>query len=285
MQTTIDINEILLLVKDDLSGDTLDNIDYNFIKMIKQPLQSLFKGYFRYEVYGLENIPEGAAIIAGNHNAGITFLEPMMMAAEFYERYGYNEPLFFLAHDAMLAIPIVKNFLIKCGCVRASYENSYRILDNNRKLIVFPGGNHEAFRTFKNRFKIDMGGHKGFAKLAITKNVPIVPMLSVGGHETFIVLHRGENLAKILKTDKLLRSKAFPISLALPWVISIGPIFHFPLPAKCQIEILPPIYPEEILNGSMTTEQKVDNIYKELVNRLQNKMDEYKKSRRLPLVG
>ncbi len=74
-----------------------------------------------------------------------------MMAAEYYELRGYDDPLFFLAHDTMVKIPVVKNFLIKCGCVRASYENSYRILDNGRKLVVFPGRNHEAFRTFKNR--------------------------------------------------------------------------------------------------------------------------------------
>lgn len=285
MPIQIDKEEILSLIKEDLSPDTLDNIDFEFIKLIKEPLKKVFKTYFRYEVYGLENIPDGSAIIAGNHNAGITFLEPMMMAAEYYERRGFNDPLFFLAHEAMVAIPLVKNFLIKCGCVRASYENSYRILDNNRKLVVFPGGNHEAFRTFKNRFKIDIGGHKGFARLAVAKNVPIVPMLSVGGHETLIVLYRGEKLAHLLKTDKLLRSKAFPISIALPWIISVGPIFHLPLPSKCEIELLQPIYPEDITNSSMTEEQKVDKIYNEFVNRLQQKMDEYRERRKLPILG
>ncbi len=285
MQTQIMKDEILSLLKEDLSPDTLDNIDFEFIEIIKEPLKMLFKTYFRYEVYGLQNIPSGPAIIAGNHNAGITFLEPMMMAAEYYERNGYNDPLYFLAHDAMVAIPVVKNFLIKCGCVRASYENSYRILNGSRKLVVFPGGNHEAFRTFKNRFRIDMGGHKGFAKLAVSRNVPVVPMLSVGGHETFIVLYRGEKLARRLKTDKLLRSKAFPLSIALPWIISVGPIFHLPLPAKCQIEILPPIYPGEITNNSMSEQEKTDRIYNELVNRLQKKMDEYETRRKFPVVG
>ncbi len=285
MNTLNDFNRILFLLKDDLNPDTLDSIDLDFIKLIKEPLKTLFKRYFRYEVCGLENIPQGAAIIAGNHNAGITFLEPMMMAAEYYDKAGFNDPLYFLAHDAMVALPVVKNFLIKCGCVRASYENSYRILNNGRKLVVFPGGNHEAFRTFKNRYKIDMGGHKGFARLAISKNIPIVPMLSVGGHETFIVLYRGEKLAKRLKTDKLLRSKAFPISIALPWIIAIGPIFHLPLPAKCQIELLPPIYPTDITKESMSEEEKTNIIYDEVVNRLQQKMDDYAKRRKLPIFG
>ncbi|MCX7958366.1 MAG: acyltransferase family protein [Deltaproteobacteria bacterium] len=285
MQTRINTDEILSLLKNDLSPDTLDNIDFDFIDMIKEPLKTIFRTYFRYEVYGLENIPKGAAIIAGNHNAGITFLEPMMMAAEYYERNGYDDPLYFLAHDAMVAIPIVKNFLIKCGCVRASYENSYRILDSGRKLVVFPGGNHEAFRTFSNRFRIDMGGHKGFAKLAVTKNVPVVPMLSVGGHETFFVLYRGEALAKRLKTDKLLRSKAFPVSIALPWIVAVGPVFHLPLPAKSQIEILPPIYPSEVIKNSMPEEEKTARIYNELVTRLQKKMDEYQQKRKFPVIG
>jgi len=285
MEGTINLEQIMSLLKVDLSADTLDNIDMDFIRMIKTPLKSIFRTYFRYTVKGLENIPSGPAIIAGNHNAGITFLEPMMMAAEYYETLGYDDPLYYLAHDAMVAIPIVKNFLIKCGCVRASYENSYRILDNGRKVVVFPGGNYEAFRTFKDRYRVDFGGHKGFAKLAVSKGVPIVPLLSVGGHETFIVLYRGENLAKILKTDKILRSKSFPISLALPWIISVGPIFHLPLPARCEIEILPPIFPKDILNDSMSENEKIDRIYNELTSRLQEKMDEYKSRRRFPVIG
>ncbi len=285
MENSIDLNSVLDLLKGDLSADTLDNIDFEFIKKIKDPLKQLFRAYFRYSVSGLENIPQGAAIIAGNHNAGITFLEPMMMAAEYYEFKNFSDPLYFLAHDAMVAIPVVKNFLIKCGCVRASYENSYRILDNGLKLVVFPGGNHEAFRTFRNRFKIDMGDHKGFARLAIKKNVPVVPMLSVGGHETFFVLYRGEKLARILKTDKLLRSKAFPISIALPWIVSIGPIFHLPLPAKCEIEILHPIYPHRIIDDSMSEDEKIDRLYNELTAQLQGSMDKYRQKRRFPVIG
>jgi len=285
MEGAIELNKVLSLLKEDLGADTLDNIDIEFIKSIKRPLQSIFRTYFRYTVRGLENIPSGAALIVGNHNAGITFLEPMMMAAEYYDRYGYDDPLYFLAHDAMVAIPVVKNFLIKCGCVRASYENSYRILDNGRKVVVFPGGNYEAFRTFKDRYKVDFGGHKGFAKLALNKGVPIVPLLSVGGHETFVVLYRGENLAKLLKTDRLLRSKSFPVSLALPWIISIGPIFHLPLPARCEIEVLPPIFPKEILNDSMSENEKIDRIYNEVTSRLKEKMDEYRLRRRFPIIG
>ncbi|MCX7943017.1 MAG: hypothetical protein N2746_00700 [Deltaproteobacteria bacterium] len=125
----------------------------------------------------------------------------------------------------------------------------------------------------------------GFAKVAITRNVPIVPMVSVGGHETLFILYRGEFLAKKLRIERLIRSRAFPISIALPWIISIGPVSHLPLPAKCQIEILQPFLPGDVISVSMSSHEKTERVYNETVCRLQQKMNEYKTRRRLPIVG
>lgn len=273
------------LVSKKCDPDSIDNFDAELVNELIEPIKTFGKFYFHYTVEGLEKIPQGPAMIVGNHNAGITFLEPFFFVAEWYTKTGGQDPIYPLTHDAMLAIPLVKNLLMMGGAMRASYESSATILKNGRKLLVFPGGNHEAFRTFKNRFQVDFGGHKGFAKVALEHNAPIVPLASIGGQETFIVLSRGEKLAKILHTDKLFRSKTCAISIALPWGVLVGPFFHLPLPAKTEIELCDAIYPEEVCKGLSTKEEKVEAIYTAVTGALQERLTAASKRRKLPLVG
>ena len=267
-----------------LDADSTDNFDYRLVRLALPTVHAIARLYFRADVQGLDRVPDGPAMLVGNHNAGITFLEPFMMADMWYRLHGESDPLFFLAHDAMVKIPLLRNVLLKFGCVRASKENSMKIFDAGRKLVVFPGGNYEAFRKFSDRNTVDFGGHKGFARLAIQTDVPVVPMLSIGGHETFFVLYRGERLAKLTHADKILRSRSFPVALALPWGIMFGPFFHFPLPAKSTIEFGEPFRPSEITSGG-GTDENIDAVYDEAISRIQSMMDEQASKRNCPVIG
>ena len=96
------------------------------------------------------------------------------------------------------------------------------------------------------RHRVDFGGRKGFIRLALEQDVPIVPVVAVGGQETALFLSRGESLAKVLGLDRLFRLKVLPISLALPWGLNVGDMLgHIPLPAKITVEALPPIHLRE----------------------------------------
>ncbi len=83
-------------------------------------------------------------------------------------------------------------------------------------LLVYPGGDYEVHRPSWERAKVDFGGRKGFIRLALEKDVPIVPVVSIGGQETALFLSRGEWLAKLLRLDRMFRLKVLPISLAHP---------------------------------------------------------------------
>lgn len=273
------------IVSGGLDADSIENFDYRLVRLALPAVQAIARRYFRAEVQGLERVPEGPAMIVGNHNAGITFLEPFMMGAVWYRIRGESDPLFFLAHDAMVSLPLLRNVLLKFGCVRASMENSKKIFAAGRKLVVFPGGNYEAFRKFSERYTVDFGGHRGFARLAVEADVPIVPMLSIGGHETFFVIHRGERLAKLTRMDKILRSRSFPVSVALPWGVMLGPFFHFPLPAKCTVEFGEPFTRSEIVHGNANMKTKVDAVYKETIRRIQEMMDDQASRRKCPVIG
>ena len=279
-----DMGSLREVVTGTLDADSIDNFDYRLVRLALPPAHAVARLYFRAEVIGLERVPDGPAMLVGNHNAGITFLEPFMMADMWYRLHGESDPLFFLAHDAMLKIPVLRNVLLKFGCVRASKDNSLKIFDAGCKLVVFPGGNYEAFRKYSRRNTVDFGGHKGFARLAVQTDVPVVPMLSIGGHETFFVLCRGERLAKLTRADKILRSRSFPVALALPWGIMFGPFFHFPLPARCTVEFGEPFLPSDIV-AHHDKDEKVDTVYDEAVSRIQLMMDEQASIRRCPVIG
>jgi 1-acyl-sn-glycerol-3-phosphate acyltransferase len=65
---------------------------------------------------------------------------------------------------------------------------------------------------------------RGFVRMAVTTQSPIVPCLILGAEETHI------NLSK-LKFTKFLRGTVLPL-----------PLNFIPLPAKWKIKFLPPIY-------------------------------------------
>jgi len=238
------------------------------------------RSYFRGEVFEFSRLPQGPALLVGNHNAGITMFEPLLLALSLYEER--QELLHFLAHDAMLAMPVLGKMLRKAGVIRADHERAGEALADGRKVMVFPGGNHEAFRPFSQRHRVDFKGRKGFARLALRHKIPIVPVLCLGGHETFFVLRRGARLARWTGVKKLLRSDSFPLFLGLPWGVGVGPIFHLPLPAKTIVEVGEPISVEEYPPGSHDDEELCRKLSARVEAKVQEMMDAHAALKRSP---
>src|SRR5204862_8070854 len=127
--------------------------------------------------------------------------------------------------------------------------------------------------------KVDFGGRKGFIRLALEHDVPIVPVVSVGGQETALYLSRGERLAKLLMVDRLFRLKVLPISIAVPWGLNVGDMLgHIPLPAKITVECLPPIY----LREQFGQNPDVNVVSRYVLSEMQGKLDELAAERRFP---
>ncbi|MBW2699593.1 MAG: acyltransferase family protein [Deltaproteobacteria bacterium] len=272
------------LIVDPVNPDDVDGFDPRMVSAIRPFAETMARHYLRMEIKGWENIPDGPALMVGNHNAGITFLETFGLFSRWYD-HRPDDILHWLVHDAMLAMPGLRTFLSRGGCVRASHKTADMALDLGRKVAVFPGGNLEAFRPYKDRYKIVFGGHKGFVRLAYRHGVPIVPIVIVGGHESFFVLHDGRRVAKMLGIKRFLRSDTCPIFVGLPWGIGVGPIFHLHLPTKSHIRILPPIQVKDFGNGEDGDEAAIDAIYEAVTSSMQAIMDEVAADRRFPVLG
>jgi hypothetical protein len=83
--------------------------------------------------------------------------------------------------------------------------------------------------------QIEFGGRQGFIKLALERDVPIVPVVAIGGQETALFLTRGERAAKLIGLDKLTRIKVLPVSIGPPLGVNLLDLpGAFPLPGQDQ---------------------------------------------------
>ena len=265
--------------------DDLAGIDPNVIQVLAPWIDRLCRAWYRLDVEGMDRVPDGPALLVGNHNAGITSVEMLGMGARWYVERGTGELLNGLGHDAMFRFPLLGNFLVRVGGVRASHENADTLFRRGRKLVVFPGGNMEAFRPFSERNRIRFGGRKGFIRLAVRHGVPIVPMVYAGSHETFYVISDGAGIAKAFQLDRLLRIDTWPLWVGLPWGLVFGPFFHLPLPAKVDIRFLDPIPTDGYPPSSEDNPEVLGSIYRIVRGRMQEALDDMASRRRLPVLG
>src|SRR6478672_4806355 len=200
----------------------LDERDPDYIRESLPRLWLLASIYFRAEVRGLGNIPEeGPVLLVGNHSGGNLTPDTGVFTLAFSTYFGVERAFYQLAHNLVLSMPGL-SFLRKYGTVAASHENARKALKAGAAVLVYPGGDYEVHRPSWEGDRVDFGGRKGFLRLALEQNVPIVPVVSIGGQETALFLTRGERLARLLALDKLFRLKVLPISIAPPWGLNVG---------------------------------------------------------------
>jgi 1-acyl-sn-glycerol-3-phosphate acyltransferase len=260
----------------------LDERDPDFIRESLPGLWLLSSLWFRGEVRGLGNIPEeGPVLLVGNHSGGNVTPDTGVFILAFSTYFGVERRFHQLAHNLVLSVPGL-GFLRRYGTVAASPENAEQALRSGAALLVYPGGDHEVHRPSWEGNTVNFAGRRGFVRLALEHDVPIVPVVSIGGQETALFLSRGERLAKLLGLDRLLRSKVLPISIALPWGLNVGDMVgHIPLPAKITIEVLPAIH----LREQFGADPDVDEIYDHVIQTMQETLDALASERRLPVLG
>jgi len=222
--------------------DSLDNYSVDTVDKLCRYLKPILRAWFRPEVRGLERIPEGAGMYVANHSGGIITPDSFAFACALHETRGPAHMPFGLGHDA-IDWPIVNQLLVPLGAVRASHENAHRLFAKGKKVLVYPGGDVDNMRPYRHRHRIVFGGRMGYVKLALRERVPIIPVVGCGGHSTFIVIDDMRWLASALRIDKIFRSRVWPLTLSIPWGITLGVLpFYIPYPSKLLMEVLEPIH-------------------------------------------
>jgi 1-acyl-sn-glycerol-3-phosphate acyltransferase len=261
-------------------GDDLDAWDPEYIRRTLPILGRLFRTYFRGEVNGLERIPGGPALLVGNHSGGTMIADTFVFATCFYERFGPERRFHQLAHDIAARLPGLG--IRPWGTVRASHENAKKAFKLGAPVLVYPGGDWETFRPSWQTDRIDLAERKGFIHLACEEEVPIVPVVSIGGQETALFLTRGERAARLTGLDRFARIKVLPVSLGPPFGISVLDLPpRLPLPAKIEIDVLEPIHVRERYGANPDP----DEVYVGVTAEMQQALDDLAADRAVPFLG
>jgi 1-acyl-sn-glycerol-3-phosphate acyltransferase len=264
-----------------LPGNDLDEWDPDYIRRVLPTMSTLFNTYFRGEVRGMENIPaDGPALLVGNHSGGTLIADTFVFTMKFYEHFGPDRRFHQLAHDVAARLPGLG--IRPFGTLAASHDNARRAFDLGAPVLVYPGGDWETYRPTWQSDKIDFAGRKGFIRLALEHNVPIVPVVAIGGQETALFVTRGRRLSKLTGFDRLTRIKVMPFQIAPPFGVTMLDLpLRLPLPAKITVEVLPPIDLKQRFGADPDPEE----IYDEVTGDMQDALSDLADERTLPLAG
>ncbi|MBI5499180.1 MAG: acyltransferase family protein [Deltaproteobacteria bacterium] len=242
------------------------------------------ENYFRSEIRGTARLPPtGPALIVGNHSGGLVTLDALLVWVAVWDAFGPDRSVYGLAHDVVYDTPFLRKYVGRLGVLRAGHEGAHRAFEAGHMALVYPGSDYDSFRPWGERNRAVLAGRKGFVKLALRERVPVVPLASVGMHETLIVLTRGERLGKALGMHRLLRSNVLPVALGVPWGLYTPYLPQFPLPAQVTIEFGEPIrwdYPP----GAEHDPDIVERCYREVEAALQRGLDGLAEGR-IPFLG
>lgn len=267
-------------------GQGLNGPDPELMEKQSGIWNTLMDRYFRLEFDGFENLPDEPCLLIGVHSGGPLTMDAWTVIMAWWRQFGETRSLHGTAHDVLMNAPVLGEYFKRLGVVSPSKENIRAAFDKGDDVILWPGGEVDCYRTWMDRDKAVLGGRKGFIRLAMSAGVPIVPVATVGGHDTLFVLSEGRGLAKRLKLKERMRSEVAPITLSWPFGLGLHltPFQHIPLPAKIRTRIMEPIYLDADPKR-LDDQAYVEAMYEEIETTIQAGMDELAKKRRFPVFG
>jgi 1-acyl-sn-glycerol-3-phosphate acyltransferase len=267
----------------------LEGPDQRLLRLQRPVWEILCKYYFRLEITGWHRLPAETSLLIGVHSGGALTMDAWTFVFAWWRRFGDKRVLHPTAHDVLMAAPGLGDYFRHVGVIPASRQGVTAAIAAGRDVIIWPGGDVDAMRNWRKRDQAVLGDRKGFVRQAIRSGVPIVPVATVGGHDTAFVLSEGQWIAngldRVSGLKQKLRGTRMPIVLGIPFGLTIETIpTHLPLPAKIRTEILEPIYVDH--DPDRVNDRKyVETVYIEVHSAIQDGMDRLARQRRFPIFG
>ena len=260
------------------------------VMKLQQPLVDLVEKYwFRLEVDGWDRVPDRTCLVVGVHSGAALTMDAWSLVSAWHKHFEGKRVLHGTAHDVLMAAPGLGDYFRAVGVIAANRRSVSAALGKGEDVVVWPGGEVDSMRSWRKRDIATLAGRKGFVKQAIRSGVPILPVATVGGHDTVFVLSEGKWLAdgldKLLGLKKTLRGSKLPIIAGFPFPLAVEILpAHVPLPAKIRTELLDPI---EVDDDPERAEDQayVDKVYAEVEAVIQAGMDRLAAKRTLPVLG
>lgn len=131
----------------------------------------LLRRYHNHEVCGIENIPtKGRVLVVVNHS--LATYDIGLLIHEILKKTGRKaRPL---GDRLLFKIPYLKEMVTSLGAVEGNMTSATNLLLNEELVTVAPGGMRESLRPSSERYQLCWHKRKGFARLAIETQTPII---------------------------------------------------------------------------------------------------------------
>lgn len=268
---------------DRYSGWDLNGRDRDYIQSLMPFWDWLYRYYFRVQTSGWEKIPEGQVFIVGSHNGGLAAPDMHMMMYDWFRRFGVDRVAYGLMHSQVSqAIPWLSQMAVRTGAIMAHPRMAEAAFRSGASVLVYPGGVVDVFRPHRDRHQICLNQNTAFVKLALRWEIPIVPAISWGAHDTLIVLENFYDWAQQLHAWGMpwpmgLDPLAMPLYLGLPWGIALGPLPNLPLPASITTRVLEPIVFERYGIAASRDRDYVQCCYEQVRQTMQSGLDQLRR--------
>lgn len=213
----------------------------------------LYRNYFRADAFGIENIPAtGRVIFVSNHSGQLPFDGLVIGAATFLEppqpRLVRSMVEYFVP-----SVPFASYLFARWGQITGTPENCRRLLAAEEAVLVFPEGARGISKPFSKRYQLAEFG-KGFMRLALEMQAPIVPIAVIGAEEQAPAVN-------VKPLARLLRTPSFPIVPYPPFVPLV------PLPVKYRVYFGEPM---TFAGDADDDDDVLDEQVKQVRNRIQS---------------
>ena len=264
------------------AGDwDLEAQDMAFMERQKYFWNPLIDYWFRMEMEGFDRLPDPPALLIGIHSGAPFVWDAWTVGIQWWRHFGDERRLHGTAHDALMAAPLIGNYFRRMGVLPAAPDSISTALAEGHDVALWPGGEIDSLRPWTQRDQAILAGRKGFIKMAIRAQVPIVPISTVGGPDSMPILTSGRRLAKVFSFARI---KRMPLAISAPWGISPAMLPEIPFPTKIRTAFQDPIEvdhdPDRVNDDEYLTKK-----YCEVQNSIQHGMDVLARRRRLPLFG
>jgi 1-acyl-sn-glycerol-3-phosphate acyltransferase len=195
-----------------------------FLRFLVRPYVTLAHGP---RITGLERLQPGPCLIVANHSGG-GMADTLCLASVLYQRFGTGRAITAMAHPVAFFLPVSASVLRAFGAIPSTRDAALAALEKGNSVIVFPGGDHEAFRPFWEANVVDFAARQGFLRLARSAWVPIVPLGIKGAHRPVPILWRSKVLPWLAVLPRAVGIKRLPVTVL--WLAGIVFLFAWVAP-------------------------------------------------------
>jgi hypothetical protein len=212
--------------------------------------------YHQHQVIGLEHVPlKGGALIVANHSFA-TYDLFLLGAAIYTERHRLVHAL---GHEWLFRVPGLRELMEDAGAVPAGPAVSKAFLRKGELVGIAPGGMREALRSSRDRYQIRWNDRRGFVRLAIESQCPVVLAACPRADEIF-------DVSTGVITDLVYERLRLPLAFVRGW----GPV---PRAIKLTHFVDKPWHPPAKPKGKAKLEALVSECHAELIDRMNALME------------